>query len=610
MKNFNTLTTRLSIIIISIIVSFSLIIISYNYIKSSQNSYNYLHNLTSNITNAIIEKTRSHLAKTDTHIKLLIHENESDNILDLEEKNIKIMSEYILWEKHLASIYLADNYGNFLQVRRDPKLAVRKIDNINFKLKEFWDYKNENLQSLYKKEYKGNYDARTRFWYLNAKNDEVLTSNPYIFHSTKKLGITIYYSKFLENKKSIVAGIDITLDSLTNFLEKESKQFNCDIALIDDDKRIISSSFKKNHNSKIKQLSDFLEDDPLIKASKKYLEGSTQGNILDKGLGTIHFTGKSFQINQNKTWHIVIVTPEDIILHDAKKILNETILISSIILLLFILIAIFISRKITQPILTLSSNMDELHKLNLDIDAKCDSNIKELRQAQESLAALRHGLKSFSKYMPYKLVQYLISNDKEAQIGGKEKSLAIMFTDIEGFTSISEKLPPKELTCELSIYFTQLAKIIKKNEGTIDKFIGDSIMAFWNAPFDVKDPISKTLITALEIQKELKQLNKSNKELGKPVFKTRIGIHYGRTLVGNIGSQKRMNYTIIGDSVNIAAKLEKKNKKYNTEILISQEVYERVKNDFDMEYIDTVELKGKSKAIKLYTLKGIKKGKS
>ena len=207
--------------------------------------------------------------------------------------------------------------------------------------------------------------------------------------------------------------------------------------------------------------------------------------------------------------------------------------------------------------------------------------------------------------MPSDLVKILIKSKKEIKIGGSEKNLAIMFTDIESFTTISEKLLTKDLTQYLSEYFDVMEKVISSHEGTIDKYIGDAVMAFWGAPLDIEDPIEKAVRSSLILQEKLLVFND---ELFKKVgvrFNTRIGVHYGKTLVGNIGSNDRMNYTIIGDNVNIAARLENINKVYKTKIIISNEVYEKISSKFDIVYLDELALKGKSISTKIYEVKGL-----
>ena len=263
---------------------------------------------------------------------------------------------------------------------------------------------------------------------------------------------------------------------------------------------------------------------------------------------------------------------------------------------------IIVAKKISKPIIELSKNIDKLRELELDIKIKNDSIIYEINVAQNALISLKKGLISFKKYMPSELVKILIKTNQEAKIGGNEKNLAIMFTDIANFTSIAEKIEPKELTLQLSQYFDVISNIIIKYEGTVDKYIGDSVMAFWGAPIDIEKPIEKSILASQEIIKEINKLNKKWENENKPIFETRIGLHYGKTLVGNIGSSERMNYTIIGDSVNITSRLESINKNYGTNIIISENIYKNIKDKIVARFLDKIALKGKKEGIKIYEL--------
>lgn len=597
MKNYNSINFRLSIVFILVIVSFAFVILPFNFYKNKENSYKYLHKLTNEITASMISKTYYYINKTNTPIKVLSHSNKDTNILKNKTQNINLMKEYIFSESNIASFYLADFEGNFLQVRQSPKLATREIQNTTKRV-ETWEYKDKNFNTIHKTNRNTSFDPRKRVWYKNAKNNQIIISNPYIYESTGELGITISYPLIKEGKKSIVTGVDITLKSLKKFLKQLSKNINGTISIIDNNNRIISSS----HYNNIIDLNKTNEANNIIKAAKTYLKGNNTGNIEILGAKKYLYTGKSFKIDNSKQWHILITIAEEIVLKDSKKTLNEAILISLIVLIFFILISIILSRKITKPIVNLSKNMDDLKHLNLNTKIDSSSSIKEIKEAQESLLSLKNALFSFSKYMPVDLVKILIGKKEEIKIGGEEKNLVIMFTDIEGFTTISEKMSPKELTDELSNYFTVCSDIIKNNNGTIDKYIGDSIMAFWGAPLDIDSPIEKALSCALEIQKELYKINKINQSQNKPIFKTRIGIHYGKTLVGNIGSNSRMNYTIIGDSVNIASRIEGINKNYDTSILLSKEIFDFAEGKFEMDFVDEIELKGKTQRTKIFSL--------
>ncbi|MEI7848621.1 MAG: adenylate/guanylate cyclase domain-containing protein, partial [Chloroflexota bacterium] len=174
------------------------------------------------------------------------------------------------------------------------------------------------------------------------------------------------------------------------------------------------------------------------------------------------------------------------------------------------------------------------------------------------------------KYMPYTLVKNLMVSGNIAEIGGDSKNLTILFSDIENFTPLSEKMPPRDLMLYLSEYFETATKIIIKNGGTVDKYIGDGILAFWGAPIDDKNHAIHCCNTALELQEAFKILNLKWRSEGKPEIMTRIGINTGNVVVGNIGSEDRLNYTVIGDQVNLASRMESLSKIYGTRIIVSE----------------------------------------
>ena len=302
-------------------------------------------------------------------------------------------------------------------------------------------------------------------------------------------------------------------------------------------------------------------------------------------------------------WEILTLIQEEKIIGSIQNTMYDTIMISFLIMIVFIVIILYISKKVSRPITKLSEQIHSIEQLELNIDIKNDSNIKEIHEAQNSLKSLQVAIGSFIKYIPIDLVKRFIKMGEEVKVGGREKDLAIMFTDLEGFTSISEHMKPREIATQLSEYFDTLDRIIIHHEGTIDKYIGDAILAFWGAPLDVEDPITKAVESALAIQRVMVAINKVRLLEGKAEFKTRIGIHYGKALVGNIGSNDRLNYTVIGDNVNVTARLEKINKEYGTYIAISDVVYEHIKGKYETQYVDSIQLKGKEELTRIYTLK-------
>jgi adenylate cyclase len=189
------------------------------------------------------------------------------------------------------------------------------------------------------------------------------------------------------------------------------------------------------------------------------------------------------------------------------------------------------------------------------------------------------------------------------QIDDKEQDLSVMFVDIRRFTSISEIMNPNDIVNLLNKYFTFTSSIVKKYSGTIDKFMGDGMLAFWNAPVEIENHQQMALMAGLEMQKELSTFNKSIKNIFNLELEIGVAIHIAPTFVGNIGSEHLLNYTIIGDSVNLASRLESMCKVYGVGIVISETIKEGVKEDLGVyfRYLDAIKVYGKQQAIKIYT---------
>lgn len=208
--------------------------------------------------------------------------------------------------------------------------------------------------------------------------------------------------------------------------------------------------------------------------------------------------------------------------------------------------------------------------------------------------------KAFSSYVSPGVVSQLIKNPKSLSLKGEEKELTVLFCDIRGFTAISEKMNSQDLGDFMNNYLSRMSHIIMENNGTVDKFIGDAIMAFWGAPKEEPNHAAIAVRTALLLTAELKQLHKIYKKTNLPKISLGIGINSGIMSVGNFGSKERFDYTVMGDNVNLASRLEGANKNYGTSILISETTKTMIKEAFFCRYIDKVQLKGRQESVDLY----------
>jgi len=209
---------------------------------------------------------------------------------------------------------------------------------------------------------------------------------------------------------------------------------------------------------------------------------------------------------------------------------------------------------------------------------------------------------TFSSYLSGDLLMKLIENPESLKLGGEKKELSILFSDIRGFTTLSESMQPEHLIEVLNRYFTPMTQSVLENGGMLDKYIGDAVMAFYNAPVDLKEHAKGSCLTALSMIERLNKLNGELEKEGIPSIRIGIGINTGEVIVGNIGSDAKKDYTVIGDGVNLASRVEGLTKNYNVEILITEFTVACLGNGFLYREIEPVKVKGKDKAVLLFEL--------
>ena len=209
---------------------------------------------------------------------------------------------------------------------------------------------------------------------------------------------------------------------------------------------------------------------------------------------------------------------------------------------------------------------------------------------------------AFLHYLTASVVEQMLKHPEKLKLGGEKKDLTVLFSDIRGFTSISERMSPEMLVKFLNEYLTRMTDIIFKYDGLLDKYMGDAIMAVWGAPLDQPDHAKRACLTSLEMVDELRELQKKWAAEGMPRLNIGIGINAGPMVVGNMGSERRFDYTVMGDSVNLGSRLEGLNKVYGTNITISEMTYEQVRGDLLGRELDSVRVKGKGQPVKIYEL--------
>ena len=209
---------------------------------------------------------------------------------------------------------------------------------------------------------------------------------------------------------------------------------------------------------------------------------------------------------------------------------------------------------------------------------------------------------TFSLYVHGSVVEEMLANPERLRLGGEKKELTVMFSDIRGFTTLSEQRPAEELVPQLNEYLTRMTQVVFDHHGTLDKYIGDAVMAIFGAPLPQKDHPHRACATALDMIRVLKGLQQGWKERGLPVLEIGVGINTGLMMVGNMGSERRFDYTVLGDNVNLASRLEGLTKMYGVTIVVNESTWEAAQDRFVGRVLDVVRVKGKQKPVTIHQL--------
>ncbi len=275
-----------------------------------------------------------------------------------------------------------------------------------------------------------------------------------------------------------------------------------------------------------------------------------------------------------------------------RKFILLSAVLSSIFVLTYIAAAFLFGLSIIIPILYLS--------IGFILSAVTSLSFGYISESREK----KFIRKSFQYYLSEEVVEQIVQNPEKLKLGGELKKVTILFSDIRGFTAISETLSPKELMEKLNVYLTAMTDIITGRRGLVDKYIGDAVMAFWGAPLDNNMQGEHAAFAAIDQMRKLEELNKKWEADGLPRFDIGIGLSTGNVVVGNMGSEKRFNYTIIGDEVNFASRLEGLNKTYGTSCIISESTKKEIEKNpsFKIRELDLVTVKGKKEPKLIFEL--------
>ncbi|HUX21903.1 MAG TPA: adenylate/guanylate cyclase domain-containing protein, partial [Spirochaetia bacterium] len=356
------------------------------------------------------------------------------------------------------------------------------------------------------------------------------------------------------------------------------------------------------------------------------LFNANQIGWVDISVGGIERVGQTFYF-QPFGWFVFVTDEKSAFYQEVTNITYQSIAILTISCIISLILLMLFSSYLTRPLTRVVGAMqgiirdndmtsrvaveykDEIGELANTFNIMIGELEKAYRQIKEfalqAVIAQKNERKIrniFQKYVPKDVIDNFFTNP-EGMLVGDNRVLAVLFSDIRSFTTISEGFMPDELVVALNKYFSLMVDVIMSRGGIVDKYIGDAIMAFFGAPVHHEDDALQAVLAGLGMQEALKDFNREQRAVGRPEFRIGLGINYGVVTVGNIGSEKKMDYTVIGDMVNLASRLEGLTKKYKQEIIFSTSVYRKVKTKLHCRLVDKVVVKGKTQGEKIFTAK-------
>jgi adenylate cyclase len=455
---------------------------------------------------------------------------------------------------------------------------------------------------------------RNRPWFKDAYEPQAgLLTEPYIFFATGEAGYTLRVP-ITEGRRGVVAG-DIFLSEAQSMLRAQQLGQSGLAFLFDDSGRVLAhpdmtrlmaAARKEGQPDGLPRLRD-VDTIGMSGAIAAWQASGTAQQFFADAHGRIYAAAfRPIQLSGSADLRLGLFAPVD---EFYARIENErrALFIAAIGFVLAVLpIAFWMGSMLSRSLKTLARETDSIQRFQFTDSPQLHSPIREIDDLGRSVFTMRTLVQTFSNFVPKRLVQQLVETGDAMRLGGTRREVTVLFTDVVNFTGITENRNPTQVMQFTSRYFAALSEAIMVNEGTVDKFIGDAVMAIWNAPIEDERHVANACAAVLACIEANRALNAEFERESWPPYHTRFGLHVGQAVVGNIGSADRMNYTVLGATVNLAARLESLNKNYGTTALVSEAVKERVEHLFEFRPVDRIRPKGFAAEFQVYELVGIR----
>jgi adenylate cyclase len=467
----------------------------------------------------------------------------------------------------------------------------------------------ENLIPLADVPGPADYDPRRRPWYREAfKDDGNLLTGPYVFFATGQPGYTLRLP-LKEGRRGVVAG-DILLNEAEAMLTRQRLGQSGRAFLFNDDDRIVAHpqmaefmSARPAGNGELPRIAD-VGPAGLSQAISAWRGGGPAQQFFDDPDGRTYLAAfEKIQTAGDANIRLAVLAPLDEFFSEVIAERRRLFVVAMLFVAATVPLVFWLGAILARSLRDLARQTDSIQRFELDDHPRLRSSIREIDDLGQSVFTMRTVVKNFSSFVPKRLVQQLVSSGAALKLGGTRREITVLFTDVTDFTAKTEKADPTDVMLFTSRYFAAMSETIMAHQGTVDKFIGDAVMAIWNAPVDDPNHVLNACAAVLACTRRVATLNRQFEQESWPSYQTRFGLHVGDAVAGNIGSSDRMNYTVLGATINLAARLEALNKSYGTTILVSEALKARAEPAFVFRSVDRIKPKGFAEAFTIYELR-------
>ena len=455
------------------------------------------------------------------------------------------------------------------------------------------------------------FDPRRRPWYGAAiAADGPISVGPYVSASTGALTLSLAMS--MSGNRDTVIGADVMLETISHMLVENPVSEHSTGYVFDGEGRLLVHSDPTIMSEIVEgfdagSASPPAANDPVLAAVRGLLATAGGGDrTIRFSVGDEPYLARMSSIGFEDVLsrHIVIAAPLADFTAASIALLRKTLSIAGVLVVLGILTALLISRRISRALTALTADANQIGNLDFQGQGLTHSWISEINMLARALSSARDAIKTFAVYVPRELVRQIVASGQDAVTNAARREVTVLFTDIRDFTTISEQASPEAVVDMLSAYFQAMNVVVQRHNGVIVQYLGDSIYAMWNAPTENPDHVADGCRCTLELKAAIDALNAGNIREGRPELVTRFGLHTGVAVVGSVGAEERRQYTAMGDTVNVASRLEGMNKQFGTTILASVAVRERAENLPGVAFrpLGAASAKGRTEQIEVFEL--------